>query len=104
MKFVLELRAAPPTSMQDELDDHQRYYRSLAHEDWCDILYTIQVKYNRKGAETQIKKIAYARAASLYDSNGSVSILRKKKARTGVLRSNKGPCKKSPMHNGTQRY
>ena len=41
-----------PTSMQDELDDHQEDYHSLNHEEWCDLLYTIQVKYDRKREAT----------------------------------------------------
>ena len=44
--------------MQDELEDNKEYYHSLTHEDWCELLYTIEVKYNRKRAATQIKKIA----------------------------------------------
>ena len=31
------------TSMQDDLDDHQEDYHFLAHEEWCDLLSTIQV-------------------------------------------------------------
>ena len=50
-----------------------------------------------------IKKIASARAASLSNSNNSVRILIKKKAKTGVLRSNKSP-KKAHRHHGIQCY
>ena len=52
---------------------------------------------------TQIKKIESARASSLSDTDESVRIPRKKKARTDVLRSNKSP-KKAHKHHGTQRY
>ena len=55
-------------------------------------------------AATQIKIIASARAASLSDSDGSVRIPRKKKARTGVLCSNKEPNISAPNHNVTQNY
>ena len=30
-----------PTSMEDELDDHQEDYQSLTHEEWCSLLFTI---------------------------------------------------------------
>ena len=76
----------------------------MTHEEWCDLLSTIQVKDNRKRAATQIKKVASARSASLSESDGSVRVPRKKKAVTGVLRSNKGPNRKTPKHNVTQRY
>ena len=105
---VSEIRVAIkydlPTSMQDELDDHQEDYRSLAYEDRCDLLSTIQVKDDRKRAATQIKKIASPSAASISDSDGSFSIPSKKKDTTGVLRSNKGPHKKAPKNNVTQQY
>ena len=55
-------------------------------------------------AATQIKRIASDRAASLSDSNDSSRITSKKKARTGILRSNKGPHKKVHKHHGTQSY
>ena len=43
--------------MQDELDGHQEDYRLLTHEDWCDLLYTIVVKDNKKGASTHIQHL-----------------------------------------------
>ena len=51
----------------------------------------------------QIKKISSARAASLSDSNDSINVPRKKKSRTGVLRSNK-PQKKAQKYHGIKRY
>ena len=75
--------------MQDEFEDHQEDYRSLTYEDWCDLLYTIEVKDERKISAVHIKKIDSARAASLSDSDESVRIPRKEKANTGALRSNK---------------
>ena len=90
--------------MQYELDGHQEDYRSLTHEYWCDLLSTIEFKDNSKRAETQIKKIASDKAASLYDSDISVGIPRKKKSRlgAGVLRYNRGSHNKVPNHRGTQ--
>ena len=76
----------------------------MDHEEWCDLLSIIQVKDYRKRSSTQIKNIASDRAASLSESEGSVSIPSNKKVRTGVLRYNKGPNRKASKHNGTQRY
>ena len=77
-------------SMQDELEDNQEDYHYLTHEDWYDLMPTIEVKDNKKKAATQIKKIATSREASIYDSNKSVRVLRKKKARTGVCFKQQG--------------
>ena len=95
-----------PSSMQDELDNHQEEYCSLTHEYWCDLLSKIKVNYNREIAETHIKKIASDREASLSDSNGSVRIPKKNKARLGdgFLRSNKVHHNKAPKHHGIQRH
>ena len=90
--------------MRDELDDHPEDYFSLTYEDWCDLLSTIEVIGERKRAEDHIKKIASARAASLSDSNESVRIPRRKKAKTGVLNSHKTPRRAHNRHHGTHRY
>ena len=52
----------------------------------------------------QIKNIASARASYPSDSNKFVRILRKTKAKTGVLRSNKSPKRAHSRHHGIQRY
>ena len=52
----------------------------------------------------QIKKIASARAASLSDSDESVRIPRRKKAKTGFLRSNKSPKRTHDRHHGIHSY
>ena len=54
-------------------------------------------------AAAQINNIASAMAASLSDSDKSVRTLSKKKASTGVLRSNKSQ-KKAHNHYGIQSY
>ena len=89
----LSIKCGLPKSMRDELDDHPEEYRSLTYEYWCDLLSTIEVKDKRKLSSVQIKKIASDSAASLSLSNSdeSVRIPRKKKAKTGFLRSNKSP-------------
>ena len=43
--------------MRDELENNQEEYHSLPHEYWCDLLSTIEVKYNSKMSETKIEKI-----------------------------------------------
>ena len=92
-----------PSSIRDDFEDNQDDYCSLTYEDWCDLLYKIEGKYNRKRAATQIKKIDSARAVYHYDSDKSVRILRKNKARNGVLRNNKGPRNKAPKNPGNAR-
>ena len=71
--------------MQDDFENNQEDYCSLTHEDWCEILSTIEVKDNRKMSATQIRKIASAREASHYDRDKSISVPRNKKSRTGAL-------------------
>ena len=89
--------------MKDELDEHPEDYHSLTYEYWCDLLSMIEFKDERKSSAAQIKKIASARAASLSDSDESKRITRKKKARTGVLCSNKLQ-KKLHNHHSIQRH
>ena len=67
----------------------------MIHEYLCDLLSTIEAKYEKKRSEIQINKIDSDRVSSIFDSNKSVSITRKKKSRTGVLLSNRGPQKKA---------
>ena len=44
-----------PTSMQHELENNSEEYRSTPHEEWCDLLSTMDVKDNRKRAAAHIK-------------------------------------------------
>ena len=41
-----------PLSIQNELEDNKEDYRSLTHEDWCDLLSTIKFKDNKKREAT----------------------------------------------------
>ena len=70
--------------MQDKLEDNQEDYCSLTRDDWCEIMFTIKIKDNRKREATQIKNIVTSIAASLSDSNESVRVLHNNKAITGV--------------------
>ena len=90
--------------MRDELDDHPKDYRSLTYEDWCNLLSTIKVKYERKRSAVHIKKISSSRSASLSDSNESVRIPRRKKVKNGVSNSNKPPRRAHDRRNGAHSY
>ena len=70
----------------------------------CDLLSSIEVKDERKISAVHIKKIAYARAASLPNRDKSVKIPRKKKVNTGFSISNKPPRRAHDSHHGAQRY
>ena len=62
-------------------------------------------KYNRKITEAQIKRLAASKAAPVSsDSDASIRVPRKKKARTGVLPDCKNNGKKIPNHSGDQHY
>ena len=100
----LAIKDELPKKMRGESNDHPEDYRSLTYEDLCNLLSTIEVKDERKIAAVHIKKIASARAASLSDGNKSVRITRRKKAKTGVLSSNKSPRKTHYRHHGAHRY
>ena len=93
-----------PKTTRDVLDDHLEDYCSLTYEDWCDLLSTSEVKYERKRAELHIKKIAFARSASVSNNNKYVRITRRKKAKTGVLSSKKSPRRAHDRQYGAHRY
>ena len=103
-KIRLAIKDVLPSSMQDNLEDHQEDYYSLTFEDWCDLLSKIEVKYERRRAATQIKKIASAMSASLYDSDKSTRNIGRNKASTGIRISNNAPQKKAYKHHGSQKY
>ena len=100
----LVIKDGLPKSIRDKLDDHPEYYCSLTYEDWCDLLSTIDIKYERKIAAVHIEKIASSREASQYNSNNSVGIPRRKKSKTGVLSSNKSPIRAHDRHHVIRRY
>ena len=100
----LAIKDRLPKSMRGELDDHPENYCSLTYEDWCDLLSTIEVKYERKISAVQINRIASVRESSIYDSNESVRIPRKNKSKTGVLRYNTSSKRVRSRHHGIQRY
>ena len=101
-EICVAIKDVLPSSMKDELEDNQEDYSSFTHEYWCDILSTVKVKYNRKREVTRINKIAALRAASYSDSDKSVRVPRKKKARTGVNFKQQG--KKTTKQNSANCY
>ena len=66
-------------------------------EEWC--------KENRKRYASQIKKLVASKVAQVNaDSDVSVRVTRKNKARTGVLTARKKQGKNSPKDHGSQSY
>ena len=100
----LAIKDGLPKPIRYELDDHPEEYRYLTYEDWCDLLSTTEVKYERKRSAVHIMNISSARSAYISNSDKSVRIPRKKKARTGVLRSKKSPTREHDRHHGVQSY
>ena len=100
----LAIKYGLPSSMQDELEDHQEYYHSLNYEDWCVLQSKIEVKDQSKRAANQINNIASDRAVYISDRDEYTRIPRNNKANTGILRSKKGPQKKANKRHGTQHY
>ena len=90
--------------MQDELEGNQEDFHSLDHEDWCDLLSTIEVKDNRKRSATQIKRLASSKLAYNSESDESIRVPHKKRLRTGVLPNRKQKGVNYPKHHGPQRY
>ena len=43
-EIMIEIMERLSSYIQDELEDHKYDYRSLNHEEWCDLLSTIKVK------------------------------------------------------------
>ena len=75
--------------MQNELEDNQEEYRCLSHENWLDLLSTIDFRGNSKRAVTQIKRLATSKTSYYSDSNESISVSHKKRVSTGVIPNRK---------------
>ena len=100
----LSIKDVLPKQIRDELDDHPEDYRSLTYKDFCGLMYTIEVKDEGKRSAVHIKKIASTRESSLSNSNNSVRIPRRNKAKTGVSNSHNSPIRAPDRHHGAQRY
>ena len=76
--------------MQDELEDNHKDYSSRTHEEWCDLLSTIDIKDNSKGAEAQINGLATPKSEPVNSyTDEYVSVPCNNRARTGVLPNQK---------------
>ena len=72
--------------MQDELEDNHEDYFLITGEEWCDLISTIEVKENRRSSAAQIKRLATSKAELVNSgSDESVTVMHKKRVRTGVL-------------------
>ena len=90
--------------MKDVLEDNHGDYCSIPHEEWCDLLSTMEVKDNKKRAADQIKRLATSKAAPINSKrDGYTRVPRKKKARAGVLPIRKQHGKRTSKHHGAQR-
>ena len=104
MIFELLLRMDSPHPFRMTLEDNQEDYFPLNNEYWCDLFSATKVKDNRKRAATQIKSIENLRAKSNYDSDESIRVPCKKRARTGVIHNCKQQGGNTTKHQGAQRY
>ena len=94
-----------PTYIHDELEDNKEEYCSITHEEWCNLLSTMGVNDNRKRDASQIKRLVIPNEAPVnYDSDESVRVPYKNRARTGVITSRRQQGKKTLKHHGAQRY
>ena len=83
--------------MQDELNKKDNYYFPVAHEECCELLFTMEKKDNRKRAADQIKLLAASKAGTdNYDRDTSAKLPRNNKARYGILPERKHQGNKPP--------
>ena len=76
----------------------------MDHEYWCDLLYTIEVKDNKKMEATQIKRLAASKATYHYNRNESIRVPCKKRLSTGVIPNCKKQEENTPKYHRIQRY
>ena len=89
--------------MQNELEDKDEEYSSILHEEWCDLLSTIEFKDNSKRSASHIKRFATSKALSVdYYSGISIRVPRKNKESNGVLPDNKHHGENIPKHHGAK--
>ena len=65
-EICVATRDGLPSSTQYELDNKDKYYHSVTHKKWCDLLSIMDEKDNRKRAGDKIKiLVAYKAAQSI---------------------------------------
>ena len=85
--------------------DKDKDYSSLPHTEWCDLLYTMEEKYNPKQEADQIKILAASKAAPAEsDSDTSPKVSQTNKSRTSVLLNRKNHGKNPPKKKRFKRY
>ena len=91
--------------MQDELDKTIHDYRSVPHEEWYDLLQTMEAKDNRKTDAAKIKILAASKAVPANsDRYMSARVPHKKKASNGVLPYHKKQVNETAKNSGAQHY
>ena len=90
--------------MQDELEDNHEDYFSILHEEWCELLSTIEVRVNTERYATHIKRLATSKAIPNYDSNKSIRVPHNKMVSTSALPNFNQKGGEMPKHHGDQRY
>ena len=88
-EIFVETKYSIPISTKDEMDSKDKYYISLSYEEWCDLLYTLEDKDNRKMDAAHIKILSIQRNVLDSNSNVRTRLPHKKKDSTGVLLSRK---------------
>ena len=77
----------------------------MPHEEWCDILFTMDFKDSRVKAKSQTNNPAASKTApSNYYGDASVKVTRKKNARTSALTYRKKQGNKTTKNSGAQNY
>ena len=85
------------------MEDKRGGYCYLPYEEWCALLSTIKVKYNKKIAADNIKKHATYKSTPVNsDRHAYIKVTYKKKGKTGALQAYKQHDKKTSKHHGGQ--
>ena len=91
--------------MQDEMYDKDKYYCYLYHEEWCELLSTMEGKDNQKWAADQIKRLASSKDDQANsDIDARLKVTCNKKTMSGVLISHNNKGKKTLNHKYSQCY
>ena len=91
--------------MQDELEDKNEDYCPIPHEEWFNLISTMEVKDNSKRAVAQIKRLVTSKSVPVnYGSDDPIRFPRNKKVRTDVIPSRKQHGGNIPKHHDAQCY
>ena len=91
--------------MQYELDNKYKYYFSVPHKKWSDLMSTMEAKYNRKRSVDETKILSASKSNSANSgSNKSAKVTHHRKDNTGFLPDRKHQFKKNPKNKDFQYY